>query len=204
MSNKKSTNNIINPYKKSDMFQINDQPTFNNYTMNNDNVYGNYENISNYTSTYDRHESQDSIYIKMAKSLEMEYNKLNNLPRLFKLFFSKENIYRLQQTIKKEVNIRTQGKFRLKEDQETSDLLICMRAIYLDHGKNLDKNIVRQTKILNKLLIDNIMPDIISNIRQQYDYIRDITQPRQIMINPVNVNGAGRKQLPSFTTLWTK
>ena len=41
MSNKKSTNNIINPYKKSDMFQINDQPTFNNYTMNNDNTDAN-------------------------------------------------------------------------------------------------------------------------------------------------------------------
>ena len=202
----KNRGDLINPYRKNDLFTPFDQPTFSSATMNNesiaiDNSYG-YQNISDYEKTYYTEESQNSIYRKMAKSLELDCQDCDELPKLFKVFFGKENIRRLQSNIKQEVLTRTQGKFKLTDDQELNDLLIWMRAIYIDHAKNLPKYIVKQTKVLNEILLKQMMPDIVSTIKQQYGFIKDITQPREIMRHPMNVNSAGRKQLPSITTLW--
>ena len=199
----KNRGDLINPYKKSDMFTPFDRPTFTSAMMNNENIamdtgYG-FQNLSDYETTYYIEENQSSIYSKMAKSLELEHC---NLPELFKVYFGKENIKRLQSNIKYEILVRTKGQFKLTVYQELNDLLIWMRAIWIDHAKVLPNKIVKQTKVLNNILLKQMMPDIVSNIQQQYGYIKDITQPRQIMPHPVNMNSAGRKQLPSITTLW--
>ena len=59
-----------------------------------------------------------------------------------------------------------------------------------------------QTKRLNKLLVSNLVPDMITQIKQQYKYIQEISNPIQPMTRPVNVNGAGRNTLPAFSTAW--
>ena len=120
------------------------------------------------------------------------------------LFFSDENMARIQKQIKQEIFRLSKGKFRLQVDQDPADLLIAMRAVFLgdDGAKNLPTQIVRQVKILNKQTLQYIVPDMISNIKQQYDYLKDITQPRQIMQQPLNVNKSQRGTLPSITTLW--
>jgi hypothetical protein len=119
-----------------------------------------------------------------------------------KIFFSKENIKRIQKKIKSEVLRRSNGKFRLDVDQDENDLFIAMRAIFLDNAKNLPKYVVRQVKQLNKFVIEFIIPDIMTNIKQQYDYIKEISNPIRPPPLPLNVSRAGRKALPSTTTIW--
>ena len=119
-----------------------------------------------------------------------------------KLFFTDENIKRIQKKIKEEIYIKTKGQYTLDEDQDDSDLTIAMRAIYLDKCKNLPGQTVRQVKLLNQQTVDYVVPDMITNIKQYFGYIKDINQPLVPMMRPMNVNNAGRRLLPSITTVW--
>ncbi len=168
------------------------------------------QNYSSYTS--DINNSQETYY-KMYQQPKNEGNENYDRARyatksLFEknhitvLFFSNENIKRIQKKIREEIFIRTKGQYKLDEDQDESDLMIAMRAIYLDKCKNLPGNTVRQVKLLNNQTVDYVVPDMISNIKQYFGYIKDINQPLVPMMRPMNVNNAGRNLLPSITTVW--
>jgi hypothetical protein len=124
-----------------------------------------------------------------------------NNTKVSKLFFSEDNIARVQKFIKMGVLQLSGGKYKLDEDQDEQDLLIVMRAVFLEHGKNLDSGIVEQVKYLNKRTMIEIMPGIMTNLKQYYGYLKDISTPIQPMPSPLNVGHAGRKTLPSVTTV---
>jgi hypothetical protein len=119
-----------------------------------------------------------------------------------RLYFSQENINRIQKKIKVAVYERSQGKFKLEEDQDESDLVVVMRAVYLDNCKNLTNQTVRQVKLLNDSTVNYLLPDLLTNIKQYYGYIKDISQPLTPMMRPMGTTNAGRRTLPSYTTLW--
>lgn len=119
-----------------------------------------------------------------------------------KVFFSEENIKRIQKMIKREVFLRTNKQFRLDDDQDESDLLVAMRAIYLEESRNLPFQIIKQVKLLNRKVVGYIVPDMITEIKQSYAYIREINEPIKPIDRPVNVTHAGRKTLPAITSIW--
>ena len=121
-----------------------------------------------------------------------------------KTFFSQGNVKRIQKMIKKEVFNKTNGKYKLAEDQDENDLMVTMKHIYDEKCRNLPGQIVRQVKELNQELLDFVIPDILSNIKHYYFYIEQINKPIEPMTRPMNDNNAGRKTLPSVTTLWQK
>ena len=155
------------------------------------------DNIAWYYEKYDMQGgSQNYDRARMATQSLFETNHIT------KVFFSNENIARIQQKIRNEVKKRSKGQYILDEDQDEADLVIVMRAIYLDKCKNLQGETIRQVKILNEQTVDYLMPDVMSNIKQYFSYIRDINQPLQVIQLPVATNGAGRRLLPSISTLW--
>lgn len=117
------------------------------------------------------------------------------------MFFSKENIIRIQKTIKREIFRRTNGNFKMDVDQDEASLLIPMRAMYIEYGRNLPTNIVHQVKQLNKITVDFIVPDMITEIKQGYNYLKEINEPVKPIALPINVN-VGKQILPSYTTLY--
>lgn len=119
-----------------------------------------------------------------------------------KAFFSKENIKVLQQALKDAIKIMSHGKINLLEDQNESDLLIAMRATYLNEGMNQLDNIPFQVKQLNKRLINSIVPEMITAILGQYNYLKEINEPRRLVPLPINTSVKGRNTLPSVTTTW--
>jgi hypothetical protein len=121
---------------------------------------------------------------------------------LSRMFFEEENMNRIQKKLKVVVYERSHGKFKLEEDQDMSDLIVVMRYIYLEHCKNLPTQIVRQIKLLNDKVVEYIVPDLLTNIKQYYGYIRDISQPITPIMRPMGTTNAGRRTLPSYTTLW--
>lgn len=120
------------------------------------------------------------------------------------LFFSKENIKRIQRQIRREVFKRTKGEYKLEVDQDESDLVVSMRAVLFDMygARFLPFKITKQVKDLNKKVVNYVLPDMISEMKQEYAYIKEINQPLQVMMRPLNVNNAGRRTLPSITTVW--
>lgn len=154
---------------------------------------------------------QDDIYRTGNKPRKFETNRNVAVKGLFceedvdelsKMFFSDENTKRIQRLIRKEVFRRTKGEFRLDTDQDESDILVAMRAVFFEEGRFLPNKIIRQVKHLNQRVIDLYVPDIITQIKQDYGYIKEINKPLEPIMRPINVNNAGRRALPSLTTTW--
>lgn len=104
-------------------------------------------------------------------------------------FFNKQNIKHLQNLIKKNVYNKTGY---LIEDQNEKDLLVVMRSLWY---QNLREQIT-DVGYMNYLVVDDVVPGIISNIKMKIAYNKEISQPRRFMDLPVNVNK--EKILPSF------
>jgi hypothetical protein len=119
-----------------------------------------------------------------------------------KLYFSVSNIKRIQRGIRREIYNRSFGKFRLREDQNVLDLITAMRAVYKWNAKDLPMKVVRQVKMLNEQTVQYIAPDMMDNLKQHYGYLDDIKNPINPMPEPINVNHAGRLQLPSVAQLY--
>ena len=117
-----------------------------------------------------------------------------------RIFYSEENINRIQKMIKKTIFERTKGQYKLDEDQDESDLLISMRAVFLEHSRFLPNMMVHQVKELNHKTIERIVPDMLSMIKQDEEYVNQLDKPIEPIALPVNVSRAGRLSLPSVTT----
>jgi hypothetical protein len=119
-----------------------------------------------------------------------------------KVFFSKENIHRIQKKIKNKIYEKTDGKVILTVDQDELDLLIIMNNIFnkipLDEFNSLEP--IRQIKRLNRIVIKSIVPEMIINIKQSSGYSNTIDKTSQPLPLPINANRAGKKTLPSVTT----
>jgi len=121
---------------------------------------------------------------------------------LSRLFFSSENMKRIQKQIKQEIYLRTKKQFRLDDNQDESDLLVAMRAVYMEHCRFLPNQIVRQIKDLNKKVVNEVVPDMITSMMQSYAYLKEINSPREIMPQPLNVSNHGRKLLKPLTSVY--
>ena len=175
----------INPsvsYKNYEPYSTSDNPSFKMY----ENLPKGYKTSEYYENGYSTLTSKGNI---------IEETELS------KMFFSNENIARVQKKIKVAVYNKTKGKYKLVEDQDETDLYLLMRSVYLENAKHLKSHLVRQVKILNETVIKESVPGIITNIKQYYSYIDDINKPIQPIDRPMNINSAGRKTLPSVTTI---
>jgi hypothetical protein len=119
---------------------------------------------------------------------------------LSKLFFSDDNIKRIQKMIRREVFRRTNGEFRLDVDQDLTELFLAMRAVYMEHARFLPGELIRQCKRLNEKVVNEQAPAMLTNIRQEYGYLKEINKPLNPIPRPINVGNAGRRTLESITT----
>lgn len=210
-------NSILDPnsdfykWNKREVLDFNQLPSSDhipNYTFNPtliNNIYREkFAENSKYTSGKDNFETNFSIC--SGSSNNQAYDVIRDLQfyePVARLFFSKTNIKIIQNNIKQTIAKITCNKFIIQDDQDDSDLLIAMRAIYLQESRFLPEHIKHQVKRLNLKLINYIVPDMITNIKQAYGYQREINQPLHMIDRPMHDNIKGRKTLPSVTTIWT-
>ena len=191
---------FIDKYKNND-FTFEGNLIFNyhddNNNSNNSNIknYNKYTDIDNNNVERNNWATENSIQKSLLKSVYTP-------TPLGELFFSPDNIKRVQNKIKKNIFIETKGKYKLQVDQNDSDLLVVMRAVYIQDSYNSPYRIVHQVKELNQKVINRILPDMISNIKQNEEYLNVIDKPIDPIPLPVNVSRAGRLSLPSVTTIW--
>jgi hypothetical protein len=188
---------FINKYTNND-FTFKGNLIFNYHNDENKDIknYNKYTDIDNVNSNEKNNwATENSIQKSLLKSVYTP-------TPLGEVFFSPDNINRLQNKIKKSVFIETKGKYKLQIDQNESDLLIVMRAVYIQDSYNAPYRIIHQVKELNEKVINRILPDMISNIKQNEEYLNVIDKPMDPIPLPVNVNRAGRLSLPSVTTIW--
>lgn len=154
------------------------------------------DNVASYDEKYEIYNNKD---YDRARAATQSFFEINDITRIF---FSNKNMQRIQRKIRDEVCRITKGQYVLDCDQDESDLTIIMRGVYFDKGKNLPDNPIRQVKILNQQTVDYLVPDLISNVKQYFGYIRDINAPLEPIARPMALNTSGRRTLPSPTTVW--
>lgn len=134
---------------------------------------------------------------------------------LSELFFSNANVNEVQRLLRYNVYKSTESKFVI-DNQNVTELLLVMRGIFLQYqggrfpGNNgNDPLLVRSdSKIdkkyrtskqflkdelvrLNTLVVREILPKVISEIEQYYGYLRDSTNPYNLIDRPVNPSVKG-------------
>lgn len=110
---------------------------------------------------------------------------IHNDNDLSNLFFSRVNIDFLQQKIIDEIFKASRDQYRIAKQSEES-LQIVMRAMYLQHSRNLPCKIKEQVKDLNRYVLDFCIQNIMTNIKQYIGYVRDVNAPRAVMENPID------------------
>jgi hypothetical protein len=187
---------FIDKYKNND-FTVKGNLIFNYHNDNNKDIknYNKYTDFDNNNVERNNWATENSIQKSLLKSVYTP-------TPLGEIFFSPDNIKRLQNKIKKSIFIKSKGKYKLQIDQNESDLLVVMRAVYIQDSYNSPYRIIHQVKELNEKVINRILPDMITNIKQNEEYLNIIDKPIDPIPLPVNVSRAGRLSLPSVTTIW--
>ena len=106
---------------------------------------------------------------------------------LSELFFCKENIIFLNNSIRKAIYDKSHGLY-LIGPQSQDELKIIMRAVYLQSSLNLDTNITEQIKGLNKLVLTYCIPQIYGEIQGYIKYTQDVSTMYTPMDRPVLSN----------------
>ncbi len=119
-----------------------------------------------------------------------EENQLN------RAFFSPANVKILQNAIRREVYDRSGEKKWIIDEQSADELQIVMRAMYFQYGKNLETDIPGQIKSLNQLVVDYIVPKVLSEVSAYFTYLNDISKMPVPLSHPVTMSSAGSKSLP--------
>jgi hypothetical protein len=146
-----------------------------------------------YQNAY-KNKSQDDTF--RSNAIKGIHNK--NL--LNQIYFSDENLQKIQNLIRYNVYQISKKQFTIGE-QDKTQLQIVMRSIYLQYSRNLNNNIPEQISQLNKIITDYLVPKIISNIKQYLKYLEDKNGTYQVMDHPKNVSNAGLKSLRVDTAL---
>ena len=130
------------------------------------------------------------------------------------LFFSKKNVSNIQSLIRYSVFKESGNSI---DNQSVNELLIIMRSIFLDYSahpppiteemssvfKNeLLKQYTKEVSRLNEIVVNTIVPKIVSQIVSYMYYLKDSSEsPLGNSINPVNVST--ERKLRSITNVLT-
>lgn len=131
---------------------------------------------------------------------------------LTSMYFSKKNIENIQNIVKYKVYKQTN---QIIDNQNTAELLIIMRSIYLEYSAHppiINNKMDNETKKkilpmytsevirLNQLVIDYVVPNVLSQLQQYIAYLRDAsTQPYQQNQPTSSDNVKGQRQYRSIT-----
>lgn len=107
-------------------------------------------------------------------------------------YFSPANVQIVQNKIRREVYDRSGGEF-LIDPQSADELMIVMRAMYLQYGKNQPTNIAGQIEELNQIVADWCVPKILAECSMHRTYLHDIQNLPVPIAHPVMMSTTGTK-----------
>ena len=107
-------------------------------------------------------------------------------------FFSPANVQIVQNKLRREVYDRSKGEY-LIDNQSVDELLIVMRAMYLQYGKNQPDRIREQIEELNQIVADWAVPKIIAECSMHKTYLHDIQNLPVPLTQPVFLSQKGTK-----------
>jgi hypothetical protein len=130
---------------------------------------------------------------KSAPSESEDAIRGNVLPNaLNQTFFSPANVQIVQNKLRRDVYDRSGGDF-LIDNQSVDELLIVMRAMYLQYGKNQPDHVREQIVELNQIVADWCVPKILAECSMHQTYLYDIQHLPVPLTQPVFLSQKGTK-----------
>ena len=120
---------------------------------------------------------------------------------LNQLFLSDSNIKIIQNAIRYKVYEKSNGKLVISNQDET-ELVITMRAVYLEYGRNTPDDVKGQIAELNQKVLELVVPGIIGQAYGYQQYLIDATTRPVPIARPSNVSSSGTKTLRSVTSVF--
>jgi len=135
---------------------------------------------------------------QFVKNITGRYNTI-----LSDCFFSEENVDIINKQLILAVFKKTNNSFKIC-DQKTRNILIVMTFIWENFSRNLNYDITNQIRKLNKMVINEMLPKVLSNLEQQYEYIENYDKiennNKNILDLPFNAKlNRGTTELQSMT-----
>lgn len=157
---------------------------------------------------YGLHELPAAYFCDNMKASAMRNEMIKNQVRINECeqgnlettFFSDENIELINKQLILGVFKKTNGKIKIPP-QSNSSLIIVMRYVFLEFARHLPYDIMGQIKDLNCMVVSEILPNIITNVNQRIDYLKEIENPRKILELPKNVSSKNNRTLASASTI---
>jgi hypothetical protein len=115
------------------------------------------------------------------------------------VFFSQDNIDRIQQGVHDQVMLMSGNKYNIDRQNE-DDVKIVMRSYYLTYAKNNPKMVADELEDLNRRSIGHISAKVYSEVDFHMFYRNDIEKFAPPIANPTNVHVYGSRvnELKSF------
>jgi hypothetical protein len=164
-----------------------------------------YYKIMSIKKTFELNELPSAYFCDNEKSndlrKEMIKNQLriseNNQTELESIFFCDKNIDLINKLLILAVFKKSNGLYKISY-QDKKSLIIVMRYIFLEYALHLPYDIDKQIYQLNKKVVMDILPNVLTNISQKIDYLKEINSPRQLLPLPINVKNNNRNLPSSF------
>ena len=117
------------------------------------------------------------------------------------LYFSTKNIDALQEGIRYKIYKETNGQHVIGRQSE-QDLRVIMRSVYLQNAKHLPCDFLSQVRTLNTKVLEWVVPEVLSNLRQYEVYKKDVsTLPMPMERGPLETT-KGSKTLEMKPFFW--
>ena len=162
-------------------------------------------NINKNNRRFDFNEFPVAYMCDNIKSNQLRTDLIKNQVRISEceqgylenIFFSNENIDLINKKLIYSVYNKTNKLVRI-QPQSKEKLLIVMRYVFLEYARHLPYNITDQVRELNCTVISEILPNIITNVNQEINYLKELDKPFGVLPLPINVH-KNNKNLPSVT-----
>lgn len=104
--------------------------------------------------------------------------------KLSDIYFSKNNIQRLQNEIRKGIYDKSNGQYVIGE-QDCDTLKVIMRSIFLQYSANMSTKIEDQIHSLNTMVLNYCIPQVFSEAQAYIKYLSDASSMYVPMEHPV-------------------
>lgn len=157
---------------------------------------------------FDFNEMPQAYFCDNKKSDGMRKQLIKNMtfsgdcdtPALSDIFFSDENMNIINKQLVYSVWKHTNGEYKIAPQSKDS-LTIVMRYYFIEYARHLPYDIQGQINELNCLVVNNILPGVISNAEQYIGYLRDIGPRQEPPPRPISTLSRS-KDLPSVTSIY--
>ena len=194
-----------------------DKINFNYNTVESPNFYNiNTSAVNYFNQKEDVQKNPNFDYHQLPKAYLCDNNKSNALRSEFiknqtkiiecditelpSQFFSDDNILQINKKLIYQVFKKTNGEYKIKP-QSNEQLLIVMRYVFLEYARHLPYDVKEQIDELNCRVVNEILPNVITNAQQHIGYLKQIEKIREPLPLPISTKytiNTNSKVLPSI------